>query len=126
MSAKTFGFDEFRKALGGLEKEFESKSTKLLEETGDDAVAETQLRTPVGVGTPKPGNLRGSIQRTQVENYSVTVGAGREAPYAEYVESGSRTNTPRYMFRDGTKVAEVRFKSESKRLFEDVMKEFKL
>lgn len=129
--AKTYGFDEFIDALGKLEKDFKSASNSLLEETANLAVAETQLRTPVGVGTPSPGNLRRSLRRGQVQNYEVEVGFGEEAPYAQYVEEGHRVGSSgfvpgMFMLRDGVTIAEIRFKVLAKKLFEDMTKGFKI
>lgn len=119
--AKTYGFDEFVASLGKLEQEFKTKAKVLLEETGNHAVAEVQMRTPVLSGT-----LRRSITRDSVKDFTVRIGAGPEAPYAIWVEDGSRTNTPRYMFRDGSKVAEVKFKIDADRLYKDITKGFKI
>lgn len=131
MSKKTFGFDKFVSQLGKLEEEFKKESTSLLEETADLAVAEAQLRTPVGVGTPNPGNLRRSLARGQVENYQIEVGFGKEAPYAQYVEEGHRVGKNgfvpgRFMLRDATTIAERRFKKQAEQLFKDITEGIKL
>ena len=131
MKAKTFGFDEFINSLGKLKDDFDKRSTSLLEETADLAVTEAQLRTPVGVGTPNPGNLRRSLARGQVENYQIEVGFGKEAPYAQYVEEGHRVGKNgfvpgRLMMRDSITIAERRFKKQAEQLFKDMMEGFKI
>ena len=131
MSKRTFGFDEFIGSLGKLEDEFKKKSTSLLEETAKLVVAEAQLRTPVGVGTPAPGNLRRSLTKGQVENYQIEVGFGEEAPYAQYVEEGHRVGKNgfvpgRFMMRDSITIAEKRFKTQAEQLFKDMMEGFKI
>lgn len=121
---KTYGFDEFIKALGKLEKEFEDKSVSLLEETGDLAVAETQMRTPIDTGT-----LRRSITRSNVLDYEVKIGTSIE--YARYVEEGHKSGYSGFvpgvfMLRDGVTIAEKRFKVQAAKMFEDITKEFRI
>lgn len=123
MKAKTFGFDEFINSLGKLKDDFDKRSTSLLEETANLAVAETQLRTPVDTGT-----LRRSIARSQVLDYSVEVGTSIE--YAQYVEEGHRAGSGFvpgiFMLRDATTIAERRFKKQAEQLFKDMMEGFKI
>lgn len=116
---ETYGFDEFINKLDKLEAGFEKGAVKVLEETGDLAVAETQLRTPVDTGT-----LRRSMARSDVEDYSVSVGSAIH--YARYIEEGTRFINPFLMLRDGSTVARVKFESQSKKLFEDITKELKI
>lgn len=129
----TFGFYEFIDALGEMEEDFKKASKKLLEETGDLTVAEAQARTPVGVGTPNPGNLRRRMTRSDVEetDHDISVEVGNDAEYARYVEEGHKTRNGglvkgRHMLRDGVTIAKKHFEDESDKLFSEVTKGFKL
>ena len=115
----TFGFDEFIDALGDLEEDFERASIKLLEDTGDLAVAEAQMRTPVDTGA-----LRREMTRSDVKDLEVEV--GNPIAYARYVESGTRHQKPSHMLRDGVTIARKYFDKESEKMFEEVTKGFKL
>lgn len=122
--ADTFGFDEFIDALGDLEEEFKKDSNKLLEETGDLGVAETQMRTPVDTGT-----LRRSFTRSDVRDLEVEIGTSIE--YAKFVEEGHSTRSGgfvkgKHMLRDGVTIAEKHFNRKSEEVFNKVTKGFSL
>lgn len=77
------------------DKNFDKAKEKLqkaindaLNEIGLFVVAESQLRTPVGVGTPSPGNLRRS-QTFKSEHDKKVVYVGSNVEYDEYVEFGT-------------------------------------
>lgn len=129
----TFGFDEFIDALGDLEEDFIDASQRLLEETGDLAVAETQARTPVGVDTPNPGNLRRSMARSDIQNIGkdMNIEVGSDVEYAKWVEDGHKTRnggyvSGRHMLKDGVKIAEKYFDKESEKIFKNMTKGFNL
>lgn len=115
----TFGFDEFIDALGDLEEGFNREATKLLEETGDLAVAETKARTPVDTGTLRRSFVRGDVKNLEVE-------LGSPIHYAQFVEEGTRKQGAKHMLRDGVTVAQKHFESESEKLFNKVLGGFKL
>lgn len=131
--ADTFGFDAFIDSLDEIEEDFKQATRSLLEQTGDLAVAETQSRTPVGVGTPLPGNLRRRMTRSDIEEVGtdMRIEVGNDAEYAEAVEEGHRTRNGgfvvgRHMLRDGVAVASRRFDRKAKEIFEDITKGFNL
>lgn len=129
--SEVYGFDEFLDALGDLEAEFEKEANKLLLETGIEAETETRLRTPVGVGTPDPGNLRRNMQADNVKDYQVRVGSNQRAPYALFVEEGHELRNGAwhpgvFMLRDGIAVAKNNFDKKSVQMFDRVTKEIHL
>lgn len=130
---KIYGFDEFIEELGSLENEFERQSSNLLIKTADEVVADAQMLTPVGVGTPNPGNLRRSLGRGEVQDYSIEVGFDdKMAPYAKFVEEGHYFRNRkgfvlgRFMMRDSVTVGEKKFKKRAEQMFADIMRELEI
>lgn len=123
--AREFGFDEFVDKLENMQQDFENKSIELLEKTGDTAVAEIQMRTPVDTGT-----LRRSMTREPVNTSELSVRTGTSLHYAPHVEYGHRVGftgfvAGRFMVRDGGTVAGRRFAQDGVRMMRDLTKEFR-
>lgn len=128
MGIKTFGFEEFEKALNTLINECPSKIENKLGEIADEVIADTKLNTPVRTGILRRSWIREGVKK---EGNTFRVKCGSNILYAPFVEEGHKTSNGGFvkgyhMFQNALTKAEKKMPDKLKGLLNEITEELRL
>ncbi|SKA99349.1 Bacteriophage HK97-gp10, putative tail-component [Caloramator quimbayensis] len=122
MGVKTFGFDDFEKALNNMINKFPESAKNKLGQIADEVIADTKLNTPVRTGILRRSFIREGAKQ---EGNVYKVKCGSNILYAPFVEEGHKTGSGgfvkgRHMFKNALTKAEKKMPEKLKGLLDEI------